>query len=51
MPIRRSHENPSITAIYEKFLGEPLSEKSHHLLHTKYTARTKKPVQIPVEAK
>jgi len=50
MPIRRSHENPSITAIYEKFLGEPLSERSHHLLHTKYTARTKKPVQIPVEA-
>jgi NADH-quinone oxidoreductase subunit G/NADP-reducing hydrogenase subunit HndD len=49
MPIRRSHENPSITAIYERFLGEPLSEKSHHLLHTHYTARTKKPVQIPVE--
>ncbi|MBM3498449.1 MAG: 2Fe-2S iron-sulfur cluster binding domain-containing protein [Armatimonadetes bacterium] len=49
MPIRRSHENPSITAIYERFLGEPLSERSHHLLHTKYTARTKKPVQIPVE--
>jgi len=45
MPIRRSHENPSITAIYEKFLGEPLSEKSHHLLHTHYTARTKDPVQ------
>jgi len=51
MPIRRSHENPSITAIYEKFLGEPLGERSHHLLHTKYTPRTKKPVQIPVEAK
>ncbi|MBM3475645.1 MAG: 2Fe-2S iron-sulfur cluster binding domain-containing protein [Armatimonadetes bacterium] len=50
MPIRRSHENPSITAIYERFLGEPLSEKSHHLLHTKYTPRTRKPVQIPVEA-
>jgi NADH-quinone oxidoreductase subunit G/NADP-reducing hydrogenase subunit HndD len=50
MPIRRSHENPSITAIYERFLGEPLGEKSHHLLHTKYTPRTKKPVQIPVEA-
>ena len=45
LPIRRSHENPSITAIYEKFLGEPLSHKSHHLLHTEYTARTKDAVQ------
>jgi iron-only hydrogenase group A len=45
LPIRRSHENPSITAIYEKFLGEPLSHKSHHLLHTTYTARTKDAVQ------
>lgn len=49
LPIRRSHENPSIAAIYEKFLGKPLSEKSHHLLHTKYTPRTKDAVQIPVE--
>ena len=49
LPIRRSHENPSITRIYEKFLGEPLSEKSHHLLHTHYVPRTKKPVQVPVE--
>ncbi|MEN6640989.1 MAG: NADH-dependent [FeFe] hydrogenase, group A6 [Armatimonadia bacterium] len=49
LPIRRSHENPSITAIYDKFLGKPLSEKSHHLLHTKYTPRTKDAVQIPVE--
>lgn len=46
MPVRRSHENPSITAIYERFLGEPLSHKSHHLLHTKYTPRTKAAVQI-----
>ncbi len=46
LPIRRSHENPSITEIYAKFLGEPLSDKSHHLLHTKYTARTKRAVQV-----
>ena len=38
-PIRKSHENPSITAIYKEFLVEPLGEKSHHLLHTKYTPR------------
>lgn len=47
LPIRRSHENPSIARIYEKFLGEPLGEKSHHLLHTKYTARSKAAVQGP----
>ena len=38
-PIRKSHENPSITAIYKEFLIEPLGEKSHHLLHTTYTKR------------
>jgi NADH-quinone oxidoreductase subunit G/NADP-reducing hydrogenase subunit HndD len=45
LPVRRSHENPSITRIYEKFLGQPLGEKSHHLLHTEYTPRTMKAVQ------
>lgn len=49
LPIRRSHENPSITRIYEKFLGEPLSHKSHELLHTHYTPRTRQAVQ-PEEA-
>ncbi|MBN1975733.1 MAG: iron hydrogenase small subunit [Sedimentisphaerales bacterium] len=38
--IRKSHENPEIKQIYKEFLGEPLSHKSHKLLHTKYTART-----------
>jgi NADH-quinone oxidoreductase subunit G/[NiFe] hydrogenase diaphorase moiety small subunit/NADP-reducing hydrogenase subunit HndD len=38
-PIRMSHENPEITQIYEEFLKEPLGEKSHHLLHTKYRKR------------
>ncbi len=45
LPIRRSHENPSIKRLYGEFLGEPLSERSHHLLHTEYMQRTKKPVQ------
>jgi iron-only hydrogenase group A len=40
-PIRKSHENPGIKQIYEEFLGSPLGEKSHHLLHTKYVPRTK----------
>ena len=34
MTLRFSHENPSIKAIYADYLGKPLSEKSHHLLHT-----------------
>ena len=36
---RQSHENPSIKAIYKDFLGEPLGEMSHKLLHTHYVAR------------
>jgi len=38
-PIRKSHENPEIKEIYKEFLKKPLGEKSHHLLHTTYTAR------------
>ena len=37
--IRCSHQNPDIAKIYEDYLGAPLSEKSHHLLHTHYTPR------------
>ena len=33
--LRLSHENPAIVQIYDKFLGEPLSHKSHELLHTR----------------
>ena len=32
--LRFSHENPSITDVYKNYFGAPLSEKSHHLLHT-----------------
>jgi NADH-quinone oxidoreductase subunit G len=39
LPIRRSHQNPSIAAVYEKFLGQPNGEKSHKLLHTHYFKR------------
>jgi NADP-reducing hydrogenase subunit HndD len=34
--IRRSHENPDIQRLYRDFLGRPLSEMSHELLHTHY---------------
>eukprot|EP01080_Neovahlkampfia_damariscottae_P012223 gene12223-5809_t len=39
--IRKSHENPSIKKIYEEFLGKPLSHKSHELLHTHYSDKSK----------
>jgi NADP-reducing hydrogenase subunit HndD len=39
LPIRKSHKNPAIQRLYEEFLGSPLSEKSHHLLHTHYSKK------------
>lgn len=39
MPLRKSHENPEVMAIYEEFLGEPNGSMSHKLLHTYYTER------------
>ncbi len=38
--VRVSHKNPEIVKLYDRFLGKPCGEKSHHLLHTKYTARS-----------
>ena len=35
-PMRKSHENTAVTQLYERFLGSPLGEKSHELLHTTY---------------
>jgi iron-only hydrogenase group A len=37
--LRTSHSNPEIQQIYKEYLGEPLSERSHHLLHTHYEHR------------
>ena len=39
LPVRKSHENPYIHQIYKDYLGEPLSEKAHRLLHTSYVNR------------
>ena len=39
--IRKSHDNPDIKVVYKEFLGKPLGEKSHHLLHTKYDEKSK----------
>jgi iron-only hydrogenase group A len=40
--LRRSNENPAVLAIYEKYLGQPLSHKAHELLHTTYFPRVRK---------
>jgi len=40
--IRRSYENPWVQRLYREYLGEPLSDKAHHLLHTTYEARKPK---------
>ncbi|MDE6848611.1 MAG: [FeFe] hydrogenase, group A [Ruminococcus sp.] len=40
MPVRKSHENPAIKAIYTEYFGEPGSHKAHEVLHTKYVKRT-----------
>ena len=37
--IRKSHENPSVQALYEEYLGAPGSERAHELLHTSYRPR------------
>jgi NADH-quinone oxidoreductase subunit G/NADP-reducing hydrogenase subunit HndD len=42
LPIRQSHKNPAVRVVYDEFLGEPCSEKAHHLLHTKYAPREPK---------
>jgi NADP-reducing hydrogenase subunit HndD len=36
LPLRKSHENPYIIKLYEEYLGHPMSELSHELLHTQY---------------
>ncbi len=41
MPQRKSHKNSTVNKLYEEFLGEPNSHKSHDLLHTHYVKREK----------
>ncbi|MCK5066649.1 MAG: iron hydrogenase small subunit, partial [Bacteroidales bacterium] len=44
--LRKSHENPYIQKLYKEYLGEPLSEKAHELLHTHYFDKKKKIFQV-----
>ena len=39
--VRKSHENPAVKKIYEEYLEEPGSYRSHKLLHTHYKERDK----------
>ncbi|HEY8875819.1 MAG TPA: NADH-dependent [FeFe] hydrogenase, group A6 [Desulfosporosinus sp.] len=40
-PLRKSHENPAVLAMYKDFIGEPYGEMAHQLLHTNFTKREK----------
>lgn len=37
--VRVSHKNQDVQKLYDEFLGAPLGERSHELLHTSYTKR------------
>jgi NADH-quinone oxidoreductase subunit G/NADP-reducing hydrogenase subunit HndD len=39
-PLRQSHLNPSIDAVYKNYLGKPGGHLSHELLHTHYFDRS-----------
>ncbi len=41
-PIRKSHENPDIIAIYKEYYGEPCGHLSHEQLHTHYFDKSDK---------
>ncbi|MCK5243096.1 [FeFe] hydrogenase, group A [bacterium] len=43
--VRKSHDNPYIKELYEKYLSHPGSEKARHLLHTKYFPRNPRGVK------
>ncbi len=40
MPLRQSHNNPAVKALYDEFLEKPGSHKAHKILHTSYVKRS-----------
>ncbi len=40
MPLRQSHNNPAVKALYDEFLEKPGSHKAHEILHTSYVKRS-----------
>lgn len=45
--LKRSYENPDVVRVYKEYLGEPMSEKAHKLLHTHYVPRLPRGVWNP----
>jgi iron only hydrogenase large subunit-like protein len=41
-PIRQSHKNPHIQALYREYLQSPGSHRAHELLHTRYERRARR---------
>ncbi len=41
LPVRLSHENEDIKAIYDEYFGKPGSHRAHEVLHTGYTVRSR----------
>ncbi len=41
LSVRKSHELPAITKIYDEYFGKPNSHKAHELLHTSYARKEK----------
>lgn len=37
--VRTAHSNEAVQRLYREYLGTPLGDKSHHLLHTHYAPR------------
>jgi iron only hydrogenase large subunit-like protein len=44
-PKRLSHENEQVKGLYREYLGEPLGEVSHRLLHRRYVNRKAEPAK------
>ena len=41
LPIRKSHENPVVKALYDEYFEKPGSHRAHEILHTHYVVRPK----------
>lgn len=39
MPVRKSHKNKEVQALYDQYLEKPNSHRAHQLLHTHYVKR------------
>ena len=50
LPVRKSHHNPEVARIYEKYLGAPNSPLAIKLLHTHYFKRSVNNGQVTGEA-